>query len=190
MARRFVALDRDGTLIIEWEYLADPQGVELLPGVITGLRHLREVGLGLVVITNQSGVRRGYFDDVQLALIHEKLHDLLQACDVCMDGIYVCPHTPDDNCSCRKPRTGLLVRAAHELGFDPRASFVVGDKTRDVELGRRVGATTFLVRAGYGAQVTAEGKVKPDYVVDGVHEATLVIERLLAAEEESDGHEA
>ena len=181
--RHFVVLDRDGTIIVERQYLSDPSEVELIPGAASGLRQLSEMGLGLVVITNQSAVGRGFFDQARLDLIHRRLCELLNAEGVHLDGIYVCPHRPEDDCPCRKPRPGLLELAAQELDFDPQACFVIGDKACDIELGRRVGATTFLVRTGYGAQVTAETTVIPDYVVDDLWDAAQVIERLLAADE-------
>ena len=177
--RRFVVLDRDGTTIVERHYLSDPLQVELIPGAASGLRQLSEMGLGLAVITNQSAVGRGFFDQARLALIHQRLRELLDAEGVQLDGIYVCPHRPEDACRCRKPETGLLELAAQELGFDPQASFLIGDKAIDIELGQRVGATTFLVRTGYGAQVAAENTVIPDYVVDDVWDAAQVIKRLL-----------
>lgn len=180
---RFVVLDRDGTIIIERHYLADPERVELIPRVASGLRQLSAMGLGLVVVTNQSGVGRGLFDTTRLALIHRRLCELLAAEGIHLDGIYFCPHTPEDDCVCRKPRTGLLERAAKELDFDPGATFVIGDKPCDIELGQRVGATTFLVRTGYGAEVAADSTVSLDYVVDGVWEAAQVIERLLVGDE-------
>lgn len=177
--RRFVVLDRDGTMIVEKHYLSDPEGVELLPRVVGGLRHLSALGLGLVVVTNQSGIGRGLFDTTCLARIHRRLCALLAAESIHLDGIYFCPHTPEDDCACRKPGTGLLQRAAQELDFDPEAVFVIGDKPCDIELGQRVDATTFLVRTGYGAQVAADATVSPDYLVDGVWEAAQVIESLL-----------
>lgn len=181
--RRFVLLDRDGTIIVERHYLSNPSGVELTPGAARGLRQLREMGLGLAVITNQSAIGRGFFDEARLELIHRRLCKLLAAEGVYLDGIYFCPHTPDDGCSCRKPKTGLVEMAAQELDFDPQDCFVVGDNACDIELGQRVGATTFLVRTGYGAQVTAEGAANPDYVVDDLRDVAQVIERLLAADE-------
>ena len=183
--RRFVVLDRDGTIIVERQYLSDPRQVELIPGAASGLRRLNEMGLGLVVITNQSAVGRGFFDQLRLDLIHQRLRELLNAEGVHLDGVYICPHTPEDDCPCRKPRPGLLELAAKELDFDPRACFVIGDKACDVELGQRVGATTFLVRTGYGAQVAAETTVSADYVVDAVWDAAQVIKRLLAADKET-----
>lgn len=180
--KRFVVLDRDGTIIVERHYLSDPEGVELLPRVARGLQQLSVLGLGLIVVSNQSGVGRGFFDTTRLALIHQRLCDLLAAAGIHLDGIYVCPHTPEDDCVCRKPRTALLERAAQELDFDPRAAFVIGDKSCDIELGQRVGATTCLVRTGYGAEVATDATVNPDYIVDGVWEAAQVIARLLVGD--------
>jgi len=178
--RRFVVLDRDGTIIIERHYLTDPSEVELLPGSAAGLRHMRELGLGLVVITNQSAVGRGFIDKMRLSQIHERLHDLLKNEGVHLDGIYSCPHLPEDNCSCRKPAVGLLSLAANELRFDPRSAFVIGDKACDIEMGKRVGATIFLVRTGYGEEHAAQKDLGQDYIVEGLQEAATVIGRILA----------
>lgn len=177
--RRFVLLDRDGTIIVERHYLSDPCQVELLPGVAWGLKQLSRTGLGLVVITNQSGIGRGLFDERRLNLIHQRLYKLLAAEEVQLDGIYFCPHIPEDHCACRKPQPGLIQRAAKELDFDPRTAFVIGDKPCDIELGQQVEARTFLVRTGYGAQVAAEGLVTPDYVANDVREAARLIKLLL-----------
>jgi D-glycero-D-manno-heptose 1,7-bisphosphate phosphatase len=179
MTRRFVVLDRDGTIIVEREYLSDPRGVELLPGAVAGLRHLRSLGLRLVVVTNQSGVGRGYFDEAQLERINARMLDLLATEGVHLDGLYYCPHMPEDRCTCRKPQPGLLLRAAEDFEFDPPTSFVVGDKVADIELGRRVGATTLLVRTGYGVQVESDRSVSADHVVDDLEAAARVIETLL-----------
>ncbi len=118
--RRFVVLDRDGTINVDRHYLSDPDQMELLSGATAGLRAMRAMGLGLVVVTNQSAIGRGYFDLARLEEIHNRLRDLLAAERVELDGIYVCPHLPDDGCDCRKPLPGLLRRAAAELAFDPR----------------------------------------------------------------------
>ena len=185
-----MALDRDGTVIAERHYLSDPEQVELLEGAADGLRRLRALGLGLVLVTNQSAVGRGYFDLARLEEIHRRLRELLDAEGVALDGIYYCPHTPDAGCACRKPRPEMLRAAARELGFDPAQAFVVGDKECDVELGRGVGATTLLVRTGYGARLADEGKASADYVVDDLTEAARVVERLLAAEERTARHAA
>lgn len=182
MKRRFVVLDRDGTIIEECVYLSDPEQVKLLPGVGRALRELKQMGFGLVVITNQSGVGRGFFDDKQLKRIHERLEQFLEREGVRLDGFYVCPHKPDDDCACRKPKLGLLQKAASELDFGLEDSIVIGDKPCDVDMGRLAGATTFLVRTGYGAQIAAEQDVTVDYVVDDLAAAAQVIRRLVEQE--------
>jgi D-glycero-D-manno-heptose 1,7-bisphosphate phosphatase len=176
---RFITLDRDGTLLVKHEYLSHPDQVALLPRVGGGLRKLRALGCGLVVITNQSGIGRGLFDRARVDEIHGRMAALLADEGVRLDGIYVCPHLPDEGCACRKPRTGLLEQAGRELSFDPRLGFVVGDNECDVELGRAVGAITFLVRSGHGQSVLAKGRVSPDYAVEDVAEAANRIGELL-----------
>jgi D-glycero-D-manno-heptose 1,7-bisphosphate phosphatase len=133
--RRVAVLDRDGTINVERNYLSDPAQIELVAGAAQGLRRLRELGFELIVITNQSGLGRGYFSERTLARIHERLARCLDAEGVALGAIYVCPHLPADACACRKPGTALLEQAARERGFDPREAFVIGDKACDVELG-------------------------------------------------------
>jgi len=180
--KRFVLLDRDGTIIKERHYLSDPQQVELLAGAAEGLRQMQEMGLGAIAVTNQSGIGRGFFDEKRLWEIHQRMLELLTAESVFLEDIYFCPHTPADNCSCRKPLSGLVEQAAEKYGFNPQDSFVIGDKPCDIELGQRVGAITFLVRTGYGAEVAANQTVAPDYVVDDLLEAARIIERLIPLE--------
>jgi D-glycero-D-manno-heptose 1,7-bisphosphate phosphatase len=180
--KRFVLLDRDGTIIKERHYLSDPQQVELLAGAASGLRQMQEMGLGAIVVTNQSGIGRGFFDEKRLWEIHQRMLELLTAESVFLEDIYFCPHTPADNCSCRKPLSGLVEQAAEKYGFNPQDSFVIGDKPCDIELGQRVGAIAFLVRTGYGAEVAANQAVAPDYVVDDLLEAARIIERLIPLE--------
>jgi len=182
--RRFVALDRDGTVIVERHYLSNPEQVELLSGAGAGLKRLRELGLGLVLLTNQSAISRGMFDHDRLGLIHERLAELLAAHGVRFDGIYYCPHRPDENCACRKPEPEMLRRAADELKFDPTLSFVIGDKPCDIDLGRASGATTVLVRTGYGAEVERTQAAVPDYIVNDLSEAALLIERLISTDQD------
>jgi D-glycero-D-manno-heptose 1,7-bisphosphate phosphatase len=181
-ARRFVLLDRDGTINVERHYLSHPDQLELLPNAAAGLRRLQQLGLGLAVVTNQSGVGRGYFDLAAVDAVHARLRELLTAEGVALDGIYVCPHTAADGCGCRKPLPGMALRAARELGFDPARAFVIGDKAVDVDLGRAVGATTFLVTTGHGADTLAAGQAQPDYVVADLGEAAARIVELLRPE--------
>ncbi len=183
--KRFVVLDRDGTINVEREYLSDPDQLELLPGAVAGLHHMRKLGLGLVIITNQSGIGRGYFDWARLNLIHERLSALLAAEGVQLDGIYICPHLPEQGCTCRKPQTELIEIAAKEHHFKPDEAFVIGDKMVDIELGKLAGATTLLVRTGYGAQVETQISATWDFVVDDLANAASVIENLLNSDKES-----
>lgn len=178
--RRYVMLDRDGTLIAERHYLSDPAQVELLPKAVEGLQKLRNLGLGLVMVTNQSGVGRGYFTLKKLEEVHQRLRDLLANHGISLDGIYVCPHVPEDDCDCRKPRTGLVTKAAAELKFNPSSSFMIGDKPCDIELGQAVKARTFLVRTGYGAKHEAAGTTRADHVVDNILEAAAIIAQVVA----------
>lgn len=172
-------LDRDGTVNVERQYLSDPEGVELLPGAADGLRYLQRLGLGLVVVTNQSGVGRGYFDLDRVAEIHARLKSLLDREGVTLDGVYFCPHSPDDNCACRKPKQGLVAKAAAELNFDPRGSFVIGDQVSDIQLGKQIGGVTILVTTGYGPQAREDPECRPDFVVGSLVDAAHLIEELL-----------
>jgi len=173
--RPTVVLDRDGTIIKEREYLSDPAGVELIPGTAAALLTLQQTGFDLVIITNQSGIARQLFSEANLQEVHQRLEHLLAEAGVRLAGIYVCPHRPEDDCGCRKPRLGLMEQAAKELGFNPEHSFVIGDKASDIEMGRAAGAVTFLVRTGYGAGLEARYGSMADYVVDDLAAAVHVI---------------
>lgn len=177
--RRFVLLDRDGTIILEKNYLSNPDHIELLPGALDALKELKKLGLGLVIITNQSGIGRKYFDLTTLSKIHQELTDLLLKKGVILDDIYFCPHTPDDNCLCRKPKIGLVEQARDKHNFDPKLCFVVGDKRADIELGKNIAAKTILVRTGYGRDTEKEG-INPDYVVDNLAEILPIIKKELS----------
>lgn len=178
-AKRYVLLDRDGTVNVDRGYLNDPDELELIRGVGPALARLREQGLGLVIVSNQSGIGRGFLDELDLGRIHARLTELLAMDGTALDGIYCCPHLPTDRCACRKPETALVALAAAEHGFDPAESFVVGDKACDIELGRRVGATTILVRTGYGEEAAADPSVEADHIVADLSEAADLIRQLV-----------
>lgn len=186
--RPVVFLDRDGTIIFERNYLSDPKQVALLPGAVAGLRKLQSLGFRLVIITNQSGVARGYFDEDCVARVHQRLSQLLGAHGVNIDAVYYCPHHPADKCDCRKPRPGLLLRAAADFHFDPSQAYMIGDKVCDIEVGQAVGATTVLVRTGYGAEEERAGPIGAHCVASYLDDAAKFIARHYA-EERDVGHE-
>ncbi len=170
-----LVLDRDGTLIRERHYLSHPDQVELLQGVIQGLSQIRALGMRLVVVTNQSGIGRGYFSSEDLEAVHDRLHSLLAKGGVELDGIYHCPHTPEDACACRKPGTHMIEQAGKDLGFSPRDTVVVGDKPCDIQLGKNVGAVTALVRSGYGARRSTMFECQPDLVIDSIADLAQIL---------------
>jgi phosphoheptose isomerase len=171
----YVVLDRDGTIIVEKNYLASPDQVQLLPNAAAGLRRFHEMGYGLVLLTNQSGVGRGYFSETAVNAVHRRLNELLTQEGVRLDGVYFCPHAPENDCSCRKPRAGLFERAVAELDLDPAASIVIGDKPCDIDLGRSVGLTTVLVRTGYGTKYFCDGAIMPDFVANDLLNASEIV---------------
>ncbi|HET9724373.1 MAG TPA: HAD-IIIA family hydrolase [Actinomycetota bacterium] len=177
MSRRFVLVDRDGTINEERSpgYVLEPDQVRLIPGAARAVRDLCAIGLGVVVVTNQSPVGRGWITAGQLDAIHGRLSALLETEGAAVDGYYVCPHTPDAGCDCRKPGVALALRAAAEHGFDPAEAFVVGDHRSDVEMGRRIGARTFQVQTGHGVEEVAKGEPIADHVVQDLAEAVRII---------------
>jgi histidinol-phosphate phosphatase family protein len=134
-----VFLDRDGTIARDVPYCSRPEDFELLPGVTEGIRLLNEHGFKVVVITNQSGIARGYFTEEMLARIHDKMQKELAKHGAHVDAIYYCPHHPDDNCECRKPKPKMVLQAARDLDIDLSQSYVIGDGEMDVELARQAG---------------------------------------------------
>ncbi len=164
--RPAVFLDRDGTVIDDVAYLSRLEDIRPVPGVSETLRKLREAGYAVVLVTNQSGVARGYFDEIFVQETHRVLEELL---DFRFDGIYYCPHGPDDRCPCRKPSPGMVNRAIEELCLKRPGSYVVGDKDADMELARNTGLQGILVRTGYGQQYS--GQTHASHVADDINEA-------------------
>ncbi len=166
-----VFLDRDGTVNEEVGYLRDLAKLKLIPGAAAAIRRLNEAGRLVILVTNQSGVARGYFPESLVHDAHALLAEMLRKEGARLDGVYYCPHHPTagnshytTECDCRKPFTGLLDRAARDLHIDLSRSFMVGDKWSDVELGHRAGARSVLVSTGFAAD--DEGNVRPAHVED------------------------
>jgi histidinol-phosphate phosphatase family protein len=168
-----VFVDRDGTLIEEVGYLDRVERLALYPWATDAIRALNRAGLKIVLVSNQSGVARGFFTEAVVDEVHRHMESLLQAGGAYIDAYYYCPHHPDGKvsgyarqCDCRKPGRGLVDRATRELGVDPARSFVVGDRWVDVALARTVGARGVLVRTGYGA--TEEKRPPLEYSADAI----------------------
>ncbi len=170
-----VFLDRDGTLNRDSGYVGRPDELELFPDTIEAVAQLTKAGARVVLITNQSGVGRGLFTHEDVGAVHRELRERLAGGGGTLHAIYYCPHHPDDSCLCRKPRTGMIDRAAEDLGLDLSSAYVVGDQKRDMELARSVGARAVMVTTGPTsteslARFRAEGPV-PDYVASSLREA-------------------
>lgn len=171
MARAAAFLDRDGTLIVERRYLADPDGVELVPGTGEALRLLRDAGFALVVVTNQSGIGRGLYTEADYQAVRRRLDDVLAAEGVRLDGSWHCPQDPrEGEVPCRKPNTGMHRAAAAELGLDLPRSWYIGDRRSDILPALELGGRGILVRTGYGREHE-----------ENLPEGTLVADDILAA---------
>jgi len=170
-----IFLDRDGTLNSDPGYIRSSDQFELFPGVAQALSRLKQAGARLIVVTNQSGVARGFFSVGDLEGIHAKLKRLLGEAGAPLDAIYVCPHHPDDVCNCRKPNRGLIDRAVNEQRIDLMRSYLIGDHARDIELAKRVGSRSILVTTGAVPPEQVEGLkasgAVPDRVASSLAEA-------------------
>ena len=177
-----VFLDKDGTLVDDVPYNVDVQRMSLVAGAGTALRALAGAGYRLIVISNQSGVARGYFAEDALQPVEDRLRTMLADEGVTLAGFYYCPHLPDGivpayarNCSCRKPQPGLIRAAAAAHGLDLTRSWVVGDILDDVEAGRRAGCATVLIDNGNETEWALSDERVPHYVVASIVEASAAI---------------
>jgi len=165
-----VFLDRDGTIAEEVGYLNHLERFRMFPFAGEAIRRLNEAGVPVVVVTNQSGVARGYFPESLVQEVHERMKRELAGAGAHVDAIYYCPHPSTTGCDCRKPKTGMLLRAESELGVDLKQSYVVGDRHGDMELAFAVGAKAILVKSGYGLGElkwhAASWPLQPDYIAE------------------------
>jgi len=181
--RRAVFLDRDGTLNEDVGYLDNLERLRILPGAVEAVRAFNERGLLVIVVTNQSGVARGFFDEAFVTQVHEHMRKLFQRGGAVIDAFYYCPHHPDfpgpygQACKCRKPEPGMLIRAAAEWDIDLGRSFMIGDMPKDVEVIRRMGGRGILL-AGEGIPTAAEA----DYIARDLRAAAAWIMGELARE--------
>jgi histidinol-phosphate phosphatase family protein len=181
-SRRIVFMDKDGTLIANEPYNVDPGVIALVPGAGEALGLLRDAGLAIAVVTNQPGVAFGHFSEGALGAVRDRIAELVAPIGVCFRGLFYCPHHPSGtvpdyavDCDCRKPRSGLLVRAAEALSVDLRRSWMVGDILDDVEAGARVGCRTVLVDNGGETEWVGGPFRRPDVVASTLVEAANAI---------------
>jgi D-glycero-D-manno-heptose 1,7-bisphosphate phosphatase len=173
--RPAVFLDRDGTISEEVGYLNHASRFRIFPFAASAIRRLNEAGFPVIVVTNQSGVARGYFPESLVREVHEQMTTELAAQGARLDGIYYCAHGSETPCDCRKPLTGMLERAAQEHSLDLRRSFVVGDRQSDIVLAENAKARGILVRTGYGegelAWHVADWPRQPDFIAETLTDA-------------------
>src|SRR5436190_4426370 len=160
---RAVFLDRDGTIMEDANYVGRLDQVVLIPSAKQALRRLRDAGFKLFIVTNQSGVGRGYFPREAVEEIHAHLDEQFGPEGVSFDRYYVCPHHPEDNCDCRKPKPKLLRDAAAEYGLNLARCFMIGDRPTDIQAGKSAGTQTILVLTGAGKESLAKGDVACDH---------------------------
>ena len=176
---RAVFLDRDGVLNFDHGYLFDPQKIKILPKVLEGLRKMKNLGFKTIVVSNQSGVARKYFDLKTMWAIDLKLKKLINKSKILLDDSFYCPHHPDfdKNCNCRKPKTRLVKKAVKKHKLDIGESFFIGDKIEDILCGKKVGCKTILVPKNLKELAKIDTSVKPDFVARDLLEAAYWIER-------------
>ena len=180
--RKAIFLDKDGTLIYDVPYNADPQRIFLQESLIHGLRNLQASGYLLIVVANQPGIAHGHFSEFHLKGVKSKMESLLAEEGIMLDGFYYCPHHPEGRmvqyayqCTCRKPLPGMLLQAAEDHGIDLSASWMMGDILHDVEAGNRAGCSTILIDNGNETEWrTGYGRV-PDHVAPTINEAASII---------------
>ncbi|MBW2649288.1 MAG: D-glycero-beta-D-manno-heptose 1,7-bisphosphate 7-phosphatase [Deltaproteobacteria bacterium] len=171
---RAVFLDRDGTINEEMGYLDSLEKLRIFPATFDAVRMINEAGMKVVVVTNQSGVARGFFDEDFVNSVHARINEILREKGAFIDRFYYCPHHPTEgvgryriSCDCRKPAPGMLIRASEELDIDLPSSYVVGDMEKDVEVANNVGARGILVRTGYGKNVVTSD-IKPAFIAEDI----------------------
>lgn len=172
---KLILLDRDGTLIENVPYLAEPGKVVLIPGAAEALRELIRLGWTVVLVSNQSGIGRGLFDEATLTKVNQRLLDLLEAQGVQLAGLYHCPDHPDDPSANRKPAPGMALQAARNFSADLKEAWVIGDSVVDIGLAEAIGARSILVLTGHGTQYDYTSGPKPTHICPSLADVPAVI---------------
>lgn len=176
-----VFVDRDGVIIEDGEYVHRVEDLKLVPGAVEGLRDLSAAGFQIIIVTNQAGIARGFYTEEEYHVFSNQLLAMLEKGGVRIRAVYFCPHHPTEgiggykvDCLCRKPRTGMFQRAAMEQPIEASSSWMIGDKTSDIQAGNDFGLKTILVRTGYGGK-DGQCASEPDYVAADLLEAARLI---------------
>ena len=174
--RPAIFLDRDGVLIVERNFLVNPDDIEFYPETMESLASITD-NYVKIVISNQSGIARGYFSEKDVRRINDEISRQLASSGILIDGWYFCPHGPEDGCSCRKPRPGMILKAAEKFNIDFNKSWIIGDKSSDIEAGKAAGIKTILVKTGYGGSEPGASNTSPDFTASNIGEAIEYINR-------------
>lgn len=170
-----IFIDKDGTLIHDVPFNVDPELIELEPFAAQGLNILQKHGYDIVIVSNQPGVARGFFKEEALEIVEKKIAVILSANNISLTGFYYCPHSEDAGCHCRKPRPGLLLKAATDLQIDLSKSWMIGDILNDVEAGKRSGCKTILIDNGNETEWQYDRFRIPNYMANHMKEAAEII---------------
>jgi D-glycero-D-manno-heptose 1,7-bisphosphate phosphatase len=187
MGKRAIFVDRDGTLVEEVDFLSRTEDLRIYPFTGEAVRLLKDAGYLVIVVSNQSGVGRRFFEDSAVYAIHE---DMQRQLDGQLDGLYFCPHLPDAGCECRKPEVGMIKAAIEDLDIELAGSWIVGDKEIDMETGFRAGLFTALVRTGYGDEHSVSIKKQPVLIADNFLDAAHQIVAMTNGETSETGQES
>lgn len=181
-----VFIDRDGTINVDVDFLSSPSQLQLIPRSAEAIRELNDLGIAVVVITNQSGIARGLYTEDDLQKVHEAMNSELKKVGATVLDYFFCPHHPEEGlppyrveCDCRKPKPGMLNQAKNKYGFNLRRSFVVGDKCIDVQTGKAVGAVAIQVATGYGEKEKQLCENERDYFASDLYDAVQFIKQQL-----------
>jgi len=168
---RAIFLDRDGTIARDVHYCRRPEDLELLPTVGGGIRLLNKAGFKVIVVTNQSGIARGYFTEEMLDKIHQKMISDLARYGAHIDAIYYCPHHPDEGCACRKPKPKLAYQGIRDLRVDCQRSYVIGDRLMDVQLAKNINCKSVMIENSRGQGELKDCDILPDYIARDLESA-------------------
>jgi D-glycero-D-manno-heptose 1,7-bisphosphate phosphatase len=169
--KKAVFLDRDGIVNIDKNFIKSWDEFEFVPGIFENIRRLNQVGFLVIIVTNQSGIKRGFYTEETLKTIHRNMMQILEENNAYIDDIFYCPHFNDDNCNCRKPKPGMILEASKKHNIDLRESWIIGDNERDIIAGKKAGCKTIHVLTGVGQDKLSKCKTDADFTSENIYDA-------------------